>query len=82
MRMKQNNLIKISDLCLATVISQYFPIVSVNKNNPRRAEFIFEGSDELKGYISKFWEGKLVVEPKSFFNQIKNIKSMIYFDTG
>lgn len=69
---------KISDLALATTISLYSPIQSIEPLDDRKVVFVFEKTPEIDDLISKFWIGELRIEPQQFFNQLKIIKTRIY----
>jgi len=69
---------KTSDLGLATTLSIRFPVRAIDRNNPRKVLFIFDFTDELKDFVDKFWRNEVVVEPQTFINQLKNIKTRIY----
>jgi hypothetical protein len=76
--LKENDFYRTSDLALATTISLFYPIEAIDKQNPRKAYFVFkreEGFDEL---IEKYWKGELRIEPKTFFNQLRVIKARLY----
>ena len=67
-----------SDLALASVISLYHPLWAVDKTNPQKAEFIFKREEGIDKLIESFWRKELQVEPLTYFNQIKIIKSRLY----
>lgn len=67
-----------SDLALATVISLHYPIEAIDHQNPRKALFSFSRNEKLDELIKGYWRGELKVEPQSFFNQLRQIKSRIY----
>lgn len=67
-----------SDLALATVLSLFFPISSIDKQNPRKAEFIFERSRKLEELINQYWKKELLVEPRQYFDQLKSLKARLY----
>ena len=69
---------KVSDLALATTISLYFPIQSIQPIDGRKVVFVFDKTPEVDDLISKFWSGGLMVEPQQYFNQLKVIKTRIY----
>ena len=69
---------KVSDLALATTISLYFPIQSIEPIDDRKVVFVFDKTLEIDDLISKFWSGELMVEPQQYFNQLKIIKTRIY----
>lgn len=69
---------KTSDLALATALSLWQPIEGINKENPRKALFLFEQNEKLDELIRKYWQGKLKVEPQAYFNQLRIIKARLY----
>jgi hypothetical protein len=82
MKMNQNTseiqFYKTADLGLATTISLYFPIRTIDRSNPRKVLFVFDLTDELNALVDRFWRGEVVIEPQTFTNQIKNLKTRIY----
>jgi hypothetical protein len=76
--MSINDFYETSDLCLsATLLWLGFRLDAVDKGSPK-AKFIFQRSEDLNKAIETFWSGEIRVEPKSFFNCIKEIKSRLY----
>lgn len=67
-----------SDLALVAVISLYFPIAIINKDNPKKAVFVFNRSQNLNKLADKYWNKKLLVEPRAYFDQLKAIKARLY----
>lgn len=67
-----------SDLALAATISIWYPLQSIKKDNPRRAEFVFLRDKNLDGLIERYWSGDLQVSPQDYFFHIKQIKSRLY----
>ena len=78
MNNKQENYYCTTDLAIATTISIFYPIDAIDKKNPYKARFSFRQSKELEKIIKDYWAGKLKIEPKTFFNQLKIIKSRLY----
>jgi len=68
----------ISDLSLSTTLSLYFVIKEVVRNNPRTVLFVFDKTSELDDFVDKYWKGEILVEPQTFTNQLKKIKTRIY----
>ncbi|MBT3249838.1 MAG: hypothetical protein HN846_00050 [Candidatus Pacebacteria bacterium] len=66
------------DLSLVTTLSIFFPIKSIDRSNPRKANFLFDQTPELSKFIEKYWNKQIKVEPQQFFNQLKSIKTRIY----
>jgi len=76
--LKEGGFYRTSDLALATVISLFYPIEAIDKQDTRRAYFIFKREEGLDELIEKYWRGELRVEPKMFFNQIRVLKVRLY----
>lgn len=76
--MENENYYKTSDLALATTLSLFCPIESMDRSDPHRAFFIFKRGKDLDEIVESFWHKKLKIEPQEFFNQLKNIKTRIY----
>ena len=67
-----------SDLALAAILSIWFPLQKVDKRNPRRALFVFHRSKKLDNLLKKYWEKKLAIEPRQYFDQLKSLKARLY----
>jgi len=67
-----------TDLNLATTLSIFAPLMSVNKSDPRRVKFLFGKTDFLENLVEKYWRKELKVEPLEFSNQMKALKTRIY----
>jgi len=67
-----------SDLALAAAISLWFPIDSIDKTNPNKAEFVFIREEGLDQLIEGFWRNELKVSPLAYFNQLKSIKTRLH----
>lgn len=72
------NYFKTSDMALATTLSLHFPIITIDRFNPRKVLFVFNRLPELDQLVEQFWQNKITVEPQVFANQIKNLKTRIY----
>ena len=69
---------KTADLGLVTTLSLFFPVKTIDRSNPRKVLFVFDQTKELNDFVNKYWRSEIVVEPQTFTNQIKNIKTRIY----
>lgn len=74
--MKEN--LAISDLALAAMISIHWPIERIQKTGGQRDYFIFLNTFETERLIESFWRGELLVEPKTYFNALKQIKARLH----
>ncbi len=75
-----NKHIEISDLALASAL-QYlnFTVIAINKDPKEhpKVTFVFEKTDELNNAVYRYWEGLLLVEPKSYWNTARELKGRI-----
>ena len=76
--LSQGDFFKSSDLSLAVTISLWFPLDSIDKTDPKRAEFIFKREQGLDELVESYWRGELKVEPKQYSSQMRIIKSRLY----
>jgi hypothetical protein len=68
-----------SDLGLAAaLLACSVLLVKVNKDNPKRAVFIFIESIEVKGLVEAYWNGSMTVSALNYFENTKRLKSRIY----
>jgi len=67
-----------NDISLATTLSLYVPIESINRENPRRVDFLFLSNPKTEKLINQYWKGELRIEPKVYFNQLRTIKAYLY----
>ncbi len=77
-RLNINDYYSTSDLALATAISLYHPLETVDRTNPAKAQFLFKRDAGLNQLIENFWKQELRIEPQAYFNQLKIIKSRLY----
>lgn len=67
-----------SDLALVTTISLFYAVKAIDRENPRKAQFIFIRNTQLDELIEKYWKKELLVEPRQYFDQLKAIKTQLY----
>jgi len=64
--------------CSAALISVGFDLVSLDKENPRKARFIFLNKKDIEGSANDYFSGKLKVNARTLFDNIKMLKNRIY----
>ncbi|MEI6190763.1 MAG: DUF5659 domain-containing protein [bacterium] len=76
---KENDFFESSDLSLVSCL-YYFgcKIEAINKNNPSRAVFILKRDKGLDEVIQGFWSHSLQVDPLTYFNSLKEVKTRLY----
>ncbi len=81
MHKKKNStpqLYKTSTLSLAAYLSLILPLYEVDKSTPKKAYFGFIRNPLLDQSLNSYLQGESRVEPVSYFNKLKFIKSLIY----
>ena len=76
--MNINDYFSTSDLGLVATLSLYYPIDSLDRSKPPKIQFFFARDNNLDKFVESYWKGELQVNPISFFNQLKIIKTRIY----
>jgi len=74
-----NKAFSTSDFCLATtLVSLGFPILQLDRTDPRRVNFVFADQKDLQEEINLFWEEKTLISPMAFYYAQKKLKSLLY----
>ena len=76
--MNNNDYFSSSDLALVTTISLYYTVDSLDRSNLPKIQFLFKRDSDLDHFVESYWKGEVRVNPITFFNQLKTIKSRIY----
>ena len=53
-------------------------LMHISKDNPRHAIFNFEENHEREKLTSDYWEGKALVEPKTYYSAQRELKTLLY----
>ena len=62
----------------AALLCAGFELVSVEKENPRKALFVFRRVDGIEEITDGYLSDKLEVKARSFFDAIKALKNKLY----
>lgn len=75
-----NSIYRTSDLSLASaLLTLGYHIQDIERGAlTSRATFVINRDSELDNLIQLYFVGQLKVEPLSFFNNLKNIKTRVY----
>ncbi len=77
--LQEKDYFKSSDISLCSALCCYgYQIEAINKQNPSKAVFLIKRDEQLDGLIQLYFTHQLKVEPLSFFNFLKEIKTRIY----
>ena len=55
-----------------------FKLLSVDKQNPRKALFIFRKEAGMKDFSEQYFSDTLGVRARAFFDHLKALKNMLY----
>ena len=67
------------DIGLAAALTTlHFELISLNRDNPRKIGFIFSRTPELEQATQDYFAGRLQVDARSFFENIKMLKNRIF----
>lgn len=76
---QEKNYLKSPDIALCSALCCYgYQIEAIDKQNPSRAVFSIKRDEQLDNLIQLYFTHQLKVEPLSFFNFLKEIKTRIY----
>jgi len=55
-----------------------FELLSVDKENSKKALFIFKKEDGIEGVANLYWSDRLEVKARSYFDHFKALKNKLY----
>jgi len=55
-----------------------FELLAVQKDNPRKALFIFLKADGIENIANRYFSDRLEVKGRSFFDHLKALKNKLY----
>lgn len=74
----ENSLVHVSDIYLAaTLQSLGHPMISIDRANPDRSDFLFDNSRRLQEIIGAYWRQELSCEPQGLFVGLKIIRNRL-----
>ncbi len=62
----------------AALVSSDFELLSLNKENPRKVQFIFLRRSGIDEAVNAYFSGKLEVSARALFDNTKMLKNRIY----
>ena len=64
--------------CSSAIISAGFELVSLDKSNPKKVQFIFHRELGIEKVVDDYFADKLEVKARTFFDNVKMLKNRIY----
>jgi hypothetical protein len=75
----EENIYTNSDINLsATLCALDFPLMFLNRDNPKRIEFVFHNSPELRRAVDDYWSGDLKLNPQKVLAKLRFLKNRMY----
>lgn len=77
--LKENDYFKHTDISLIATLCCYgYQVEAVDKQKPSKVIFLIKRDEQLDDLIQKYWTHQLQVDPMSYFNFLKELKTRIY----
>lgn len=77
--MNKNEYFESSDLSLVSALASLgYSIEAIDRTNESRAVFFIPRDEFLDEYIQGFWAHSLKVDPRTYFNCLKELKTRLY----
>ena len=77
--LQEKDYFKTTDLCLCVALCcSGYQVEAIDKQNPSKAIFLIKRDEQLDELIQLYFTHQLKVEPVSYFNFLKEIKTRIY----
>ncbi len=62
----------------AALLCLDYELVRLDRENPRKALFVFKKGPRIEEYANKYFTDQLEVKARSFFDSIKALKNKLY----
>lgn len=69
---------RVSDFPLAVTLATKFPVLAIDKVDPRRACFLFRHTGELDKIVEAYHRRELRIEPQEYHLRSRELKSRLY----
>lgn len=67
------------DIGLSSALTTlHYELLTLNRDNPRKIGFVFLRTPELEDTAQEYFAGRLMLDARSFFENIKMLKNRIY----
>lgn len=64
--------------CSTALLCANFELLTIRKNDPRKALFVFRKQNGIEETANKYFADKLEVKARSYFDNLKAIKNKLY----
>jgi hypothetical protein len=66
-------------LC-SSLITLKFAILHIDRENPRKARFVFKRSKKVESAVEGYFADKLLLNPRALLDNQKMVKNLLYSD--
>lgn len=64
--------------CSSALITAGFELITLDKENPRKVQFVFIRDERIETAVEDYWADRLKVSARSYFDNLKMLKNRIY----
>lgn len=80
--LNENKIYATYDLgCAAALVTADFELLSLDRSNPRKVNFIFRREVGIEKVTDDFWSDHLRQKSRSFWDNIRNLKNRLHSDS-
>jgi hypothetical protein len=65
---------------IACLLSRGFELLAIDKTNRRKARFVIRRDEGIDMAVRAYWDGKLSVDGRTMFDNLKMLKNRLYSD--
>ena len=62
----------------AVLVTMGYRLVDIDWSDPQRAHFVFERKKGIDDVMNDFWDDRLEVNPRKFWDSIKMLKARLH----
>jgi hypothetical protein len=62
----------------AGLVVMGFELASLDRSNPKKVKFIFQGKNGISEVVKNYWDSTLPVDAQTYFNAVRRLKNQIY----
>ncbi len=67
------------DIGLASaLVTLGYSLGDIDKSNPKKAKFVFFRDEHIDKMINQYWDDKLTLPVRSFYDSLKMLKNRLY----
>lgn len=64
--------------CSAALVCAGFELLTLDKDNPRKALFVFRKADGINEVVDLYWSDRLKIKARAYFDTVKMLKNRLY----